>query len=350
MSVAGAQHETETVAVQTTDTPLVELRDATLYFPVRRGILNRAKAWVKALDGVTLTVMPGDALGLVGESGCGKSTLVNGLLQLEKLTSGQILFDGRDLAKLSGRDLRHLRRDMQVVFQDPFWSLDPRWLVRDIVGEPLRVHEDLTPEQRVARVAELLATVGIPQDALYKYPHEFSGGMRQRIAIARALALQPRMVILDEPTSAIDVLSQYQILLMLTELKRRLGLTFILVSHDLSVVSYLASRIAVMYLGKVVEYGPTREIFNNPTHPYTRALFAAVPDPSKRGVESLVSLKGEVPSAIDPPSGCRFHTRCAQVMDRCRVEAPETIHVSKDHWAACWLLEGTSEGKAVAAQ
>jgi len=324
------------------EVPLVELRDAQLHYPVRGGIMNRPQAWVKALDGVNLRVNAGDSLGLVGESGCGKTTLVNGMLQLERLTGGQTLFEGRDLATLRGRALRHLRRQMQVVFQDPFWSLDPRWLVNDIVGEPLRVHERMSADERLAKVTEMLETVGISSDALYQYPHEFSGGVRQRIAIARALILHPRLIVLDEPTSAIDVVSQHQILLMLSELQDDLGLTFVLVSHDLSVVAYLATTIAIMYLGQVVEIGPTSRIFAAPSHPYSEALFAAVPDPSKKGVEALVTLGGEVPSALDPPPGCRFHPRCSRAADHCRQEMPPLNSIGGRHEVACWLVTGES--------
>lgn len=240
--------------------PLLDIRSVKIYFPVRSGVFRRSKAYVKAVDGVSLTLDVGDALGLVGESGSGKTTLVNGITMLEPLTEGSIVFKGRDLDRLTKHEQKQMRRSVQIVFQDPFWSLNPRWLVRDLVGEPVRVHDRLRGDAYQDAVVQALEMVGMDGHDLFKYPHEFSGGMRQRIAIARALILKPELVVLDEPTSAIDVLSQHQILLMLEDLKERLGLTFILVSHDLSVVGYLASKIAVMYAGKVMECGPTSKV------------------------------------------------------------------------------------------
>jgi len=318
--------------------PLLRVSDLKKYFPVR-GSSWRPRAWVRAVDGVTLDVKQGEVLGLVGESGCGKTTLVNVILRLEEPTSGRVIFDGKDIFSLRQRDLRRLRRDVQIVFQDPFWSLDPRLLVRDVVGEPIRVHLRPDQEELVGRVEELLETVGIPRDGVFKYPHEFSGGQRQRIAIARSLALRPKLVVLDEPTSAIDVLSQAQILMLLRELKRKLGLTYILISHDLGVVNYMADRIAVMYLGKITEYGPAAEVFDDAAHPYTRALFNAIPDVEAEGIDSIVTLEGEVPSAINPPSGCRFHTRCPDARDVCREKEPPRVKVGPDHEAWCWMLE-----------
>lgn len=322
-----------------TSNPLLELEELKLYFPVRAGFFSRPVAWVKAVDGVDLVLNRGEVLGIVGESGCGKTTLVNGILQLEKLTSGRVVFDGRDMAKLHGGEMRKLRRDIQVVFQDPFWSLDPRFLIRDIVGEPITVHTKTSSNELVHQVEELLELVGLPREAVFRYPHEFSGGMRQRIAIARALALHPKLVILDEPTSAIDVMSQVQILMLLNDLKEEMGLTYILISHDLAVVNYMADKIAVMYLGKVVEYGPAERIFAEPAHPYTKALFMAIPDPEKEGTDSLVSLDGNVPSAINPPPGCRFHTRCPQADERCRIDEPQLAEVADGRLAACLKLE-----------
>lgn len=319
---------------------VLDVRDAKIYFPVRAGLFKKTVAHVKALDGISLSIEAGDTLGLVGESGSGKTTLLNGITMLEKLTDGSVLFRGADLAKLTKRERKEMRRYIQIVFQDPFWSLNPRWLVRDIVGEPLKAHQKVRGNQYQDAVAEALELVGLEGNDLYRYPHEFSGGLRQRIAIARALILKPQLVALDEPTSAIDVLSQYQILLMLQDLKERLGLTFIVVSHDLSVVGYLATKIAVMYGGKVMEYGPTTEVFASHLHPYTDALLQSVPDPQIDGVAALASLPGEVASALNPPAGCRFHPRCTRAMDICgQQEPPQVKGDSDDHYACCWLLE-----------
>jgi oligopeptide/dipeptide ABC transporter ATP-binding protein len=322
---------------------LLDIRDVKIYFPVRKRLFGRSGTYVKAVDGVSLALDVGDTLGLVGESGSGKTTIVNGVTMLEPLTEGTIVFRGRDLTGLSKRERKQMRRSMQIVFQDPFWSLNPRWLVRDIVGEPLRVHDSLRGDPYHNAVAEALQMVGMAADDLFKYPHEFSGGMRQRIAIARALVLRPALIVLDEPTSAIDVLSQHQILLMLQDLKERLGLTFILVSHDLSVVGYLATKIAVMYAGKVVEHGLANEVLLSPLHPYTQALLRSVPRPDIEGVAALGSLPGSVASAIDPPPGCRFHPRCDQAKEICKTKEPPRVELDGGHHAFCWLLE-PSEG------
>ncbi len=319
------------------DSVILEVKALKKYFPVKKK--KAEKLFVKAVDDVDLKIYKGEVVGIVGESGCGKSTLVNTILNLHEPTSGQVLFEGKNIFELEKSQLRKTRKDIQIVFQDPYWSLNPRWLVKDIISEPIKVHEKLNTTNILKRVEELLELVGLPKNSSFKYPHEFSGGQRQRIAIARALAVNPKLVVLDEPTSSIDVISQSQILELLDELRERLMLTNILISHDLSVVNYMADKIIVMYLGKIVEYGDSSEVFKNPLHPYTKALFNSIPTLENSSVESLVTLEGNVPSAINPPSGCRFHSRCSMVNERCSKEVPVMKSCSSNHSTACFLYE-----------
>lgn len=309
---------------------ILEIKNLKKYFPVK----GLKTAFVKAVDGVSLNLAKGEVLGLVGESGCGKSTLVNTVLNLTKPTEGEVIFDGKNMFALGKKEMRETRKDIQIVFQDPFWSLNPRMIVKDIVGEPLSVQIHLNSIEIMEKVEELLEMVGLPKDGAYKYPHEFSGGQRQRIAIARALSLMPKLVVLDEPTSSIDVVSQAQILRLIDELKEKFNLTYIVISHDLSVVSYMSDKIAVMYLGKLVEYGETDLIFNNPMHPYTEALFAAIPD-INTDIDSIKTLEGNIPSSINPPSGCTFHTRCQYAKDICKTTEPETKKLDDGRKIAC---------------
>ena len=317
---------------------LLEVKGLKKYFPIKSDFRSEKGLSVKAVDGVDFTLKKGEIMGIVGESGCGKSTLVNTVLFLHSPTEGSVIFDNKDIYNLGKQELRKARSDVQIVFQDPFWSLNPRWLVKDIIGEPLRVHKKLNADQFIEKIQELMSMVGLDPKDMYKYPHEFSGGQRQRLAIARALSVEPKLIVLDEPTSAIDVISQAQILELIEELKERLGLTYIMISHDLNVVHSMSDIIMIMYLGKVVEYGTAEEIFQNPKHPYTVALFNAIPDLHTKSVEELATIEGDVPSAIKLPSGCRFHPRCEHCMDICRREDPESRMV-ENRYVKCHLYD-----------
>ncbi len=317
---------------------ILEIKNLKKYFPLKSGFFQKVTAHVKAVDDVSMEIKKGEILGLVGESGCGKTTLVNTVLNLIEPTAGKVIFDGKSMYNLSKNELRDMRKNIQIVFQDPFWSLNPRMLVKDIIGEPLNVQAGMSSVDSLPKVEELLEMVGLPKDGAFKYPHEFSGGQRQRIAIARALSLMPKLIVLDEPTSSIDVVSQAQILDLLNKLKEQFDLTYIVISHDLSVVNYMADKIAVMYLGKLVEYGDSRRIFKNPRHPYTQALFDAIPDVDTENIEDIATLEGNVPSAISPPKGCRFHTRCPKVMDICKTLEPELLKQDDGIKVACHLV------------
>jgi oligopeptide transport system ATP-binding protein len=322
--------------------PLLELEHVTKHFPVREGILQRETGQVHAVDDVTLNIVRGETLGLVGESGCGKSTLGRTIVRLLEPTSGQIRFDGRDISKLGRRALRPLRRELQMVFQDPYASLNPRKRVGTIIGDPLRIHGVGSRSERKTQVQELLETVGLSPEHYNRYPHEFSGGQRQRIGVARALALRPKLIIADEPVSALDVSIQAQIVNLFEELQDDFGLTYLFIAHDLNVVRHVSDRVAVMYLGNLVEVSPANDLYEQPLHPYTISLLDAVPipDPQVESRRKIVVLPGELPSPVSPPSGCRFHTRCPYVQrTRCRDEVPglrplgETGHLVACHWA-----------------
>jgi oligopeptide transport system ATP-binding protein len=317
---------------------LVHVTGLKKYFPITQGIIiQREVGAVKAVDDVTFDIYKGETLGLVGESGCGKTTTGRTLLQLYRPTSGEIEYDGEDLVSISGKRLRELRKRMQMIFQDPYASLNSRWTVSRIVGEPLRVHNLYSGSERRERVEELLDLVSINKLSVNRYPHEFSGGQRQRIGIARALASEPEFIVCDEPISALDVSIQAQVVNLLEDLQEQFGLTYLFIAHDLSMVRHICSRVAVMYLGVIVELASRDDLYNSPLHPYTQALLSAVPipDPQVTRARQRVILEGDPPSPINPPSGCRFHPRCPIAQDHCSIDEPEWREVKEDHWVAC---------------
>jgi len=326
------------------DSVLVEVENLVMYFPVTSGVLRRKIGDVKAVDGISFYIKRGETLGLVGESGCGKTTTGNCILQLEEITGGKVFFEGKDLAKLKDREMRSMRRNMQLIFQDPYASLDPRMTAGDIIGEPLLVHNLVKGKEYKEQIAELLRMVELEPYMAERYPHEFSGGQRQRIGIARALAVRPSLIVCDEPVSALDVSIQVQITTLLMRLREELNLTYLFIAHDLPVVRYISDRIAVMYLGKLVEITDSNELYDNPLHPYTQALLSAIPIPDPRvdRQRKRIILAGDVPNPINPPSGCHFHPRCHMAIDVCKEQEPELRIIGGEHSVACHRVEGGS--------
>ncbi|UFJ39799.1 dipeptide ABC transporter ATP-binding protein [Brevibacillus humidisoli] len=319
--------------------PLLEIRNLKKHYPITKGLFGKQVGAVKAVDGVSLTINEGETLGIVGESGCGKSTTGRAVLRLIEPTEGEILFDGVDVRALKADELRTFRTNMQIVFQDPYASLDPRWTVQRILEEPIRTHQRLSDAEIKENVRELMEVVGLSTYHADRYPHEFSGGQRQRIGIARALALRPRFIVCDEPVSALDVSIQAQVLNLMQDLQEQFSLTYMFISHDLSVVKFISDRVGVMYLGRLVELAPTQEMFAEPFHPYTKALMSAVPVPDPESGRERIVLTGDVPSPQNPPSGCTFHTRCPVATDACRSVVPKWREVAPGRHVACHLYE-----------
>ena len=319
--------------------PLLEVTNLRKYFPIRGGALSRVSNYVRAVEDVSFSIHRGETLGLVGESGCGKTTTGRAVLRLIEPDAGDIRFEGVDLRALSRRDLRRRRREMQIIFQDPYASLNPRMPIRAIVGEPFAIHGTAQGPEREEKVVELLETVGLDPSVRVRYPHEFSGGQRQRIGIARAIAMNPKLIVADEPVSALDVSIQAQIINLLADLQEQLGLTYLFISHAIPVIEHISDRIGVMYLGKLVEVGTSSQICADPKHPYTQALLSAVPVPEPGKARQRIVLRGDVPTPINPPAGCRFHTRCPVVVDRCRTEEPPMRSLADGRLTACHLVE-----------
>jgi len=325
---------------------LLDVKELVQYFPIRRGVLQKVVGYVHAVDGISFDIKRGETLGLVGESGCGKTTTGRSILQLYKPTSGQVIFDGMNLVELNGKKMREERKKIQMIFQDPYASLNPRMTVEEIVGEPLKIHKIVENSEIRNKVKELLELVRLNPAYIDRYPHEFSGGQRQRIGVARALALNPELIVCDEPISALDVSVQAQIVNMLEELQSEMDLTYLFIAHDLSVVKHISDRVAVMYLGVIMEMTSRDELYSNPLHPYTIALMSAVPipDPEKEINRKRIILEGDVPSPVDPPSGCRFRTRCPLAQEICAKERPEFREVKPGHFVACHLVREITPG------
>ncbi|MDE0447553.1 MAG: ABC transporter ATP-binding protein [Spirochaetaceae bacterium] len=322
---------------------LLEVHDLVKYYPVTAGVLRRKVGDVKAVDGISFSIEPGETLGLVGESGCGKTTTGRCILQLQEITAGEVVFQGQDLTQMKGESLRRMRRHMQLIFQDPFASLDPRMTAGDIVGEPLKVHDIARGKKYRQQVSELLSMVELSPTVSGRYPHEFSGGQRQRLGIARALAVRPAFIVCDEPVSALDVSIQAQIITLLMRLREEFNLTYLFIAHDLAVVRNISDRVAVMYLGKIMEITSSDRLYDEPQHPYTISLLSAVPipDPVIDRTRERIILKGDVPSPMNPPSGCPFHTRCPHAEEICKSQVPELKSTGPNHWTACHLVEAS---------
>lgn len=319
--------------------PLLEIKNLVKYFPIKKGVFKRTVGWVRAVDDISFEVFEGETLGLVGESGCGKTTTALSILRLVEPTKGQVIFEGRDIVKMKKSDMRKERKNMQIIFQDPYSSLNPRMKIKDIIAEGMLTHKMVNNTQKYKRVKELLEKVGIPAEYMDRFPHEFSGGQRQRIGIARALALEPKIIMCDEAVSALDVSIRSQIINLLKDLQKEFNLTYLFIAHDLSVIKYISDRVVVMYLGKIVEIADKKELFADTMHPYTQALISAVPVPNPDYKKERIILKGDVPSPANPPKGCRFHPRCSKVMKICSEIEPKLVEIKKGHFCACHLYK-----------